>query len=264
MKNKISIALLALFASGCSSAPKADSAKTYFSKKNGCFLLYNVKTNSYEKTIGEENCTVQYPACSTFKVPLAVMGFHSGILKDDKTLFKWNGKTEATQSWMADSVVWYSQVITQKLGEKKLQKYLNDFNYGNKDIKGGLSQAWLHEPDSESPSLKINALEQVNFMRNLWRNNLPVHPNAIAWTKKITYLETSPLGYRLSGKTGSNFFKADAKKRLGWFIGHLQNNDKEYIVVTNFTDKSTPTEEGYGGMKAKEITKQILKDQGIW
>jgi beta-lactamase class D len=53
-------------------------------------------------------------------------------------------------------------------------------------------------------------------------------------TKDITYLETSPKGFRLSGKTGSNAYDSNAKIRIGWFVAHIDNGSKEYIAVTNF------------------------------
>lgn len=275
MFKSLTMALFLSFTLGCAgtkTAPTAAAEKNYFSDIQGCFLLYNVKTGAFEKVINAEICKERFPACSTFKVPLAVMAFDAKVLKDENTVSKWNGvkdvreaanKDHTAQTWMRDSVVWYSQRITPKLGKKKFQKYLNDFNYGNKDLSAGIKQAWLEAPSKKS-GLKISAYEQVEFMKALWQNKLPVSERSMQLTRDITYLETSPKGFKLNGKTGSNFYDKEHKVHFGWFIAHIQNDNQEYIAVTNFKDL-TPNDVGnYGGPRAKALTKEILADQGLW
>lgn len=255
-----------------SCATKKVTEKNPFAGMRGCFLLYNVNTSKFEKEIGD-TCRERFPACSSFKVPLAVMAFDSGTLKDEKVTSKWDGKQRLlpqwnkdhnAESWMKESVVWFSQRLTPKLGEKKLQKYLQDFNYGNKDISTGLTTAWLNSPSDARGSLAINAYEQVEFMKKLWSNKLPASKRAMELTRKITYLETSPHGYRLSGKTGSNFYDPERKIQLGWFISHVSNGKNEYISVTNLSD-ITPIETNlFGGQRARAITKDMLTDLGLW
>lgn len=248
-------------------------AADYFPKQEGCFLLYDVKKQTFEKVINEKNCREAYPACSTFKVPLAVIAFDSGILKDENVVLKWDGKKDArpevnrdhnAKTWIRDSVVWFSQRITSQLGKEKLQKYLDDFQYGNRDLSAGITQAWLEAPEKPK-ALKITAYEQVEFMKNLWTDKLPASKRAMQLTRDITYIETSPSGFRLNGKTGSNYYHGDVTQRLGWFVGHLQRDDREYIVVANYRDpKPSDDKKGYGGLKTRETTKTILKDLGLW
>ena len=38
---------------------------------------------------------------------------------------------------MEYSIVWYSQIITTKLGMKNFQKYVDQLDYGNKERKMG-------------------------------------------------------------------------------------------------------------------------------
>ncbi len=217
----------------------------YFQNMNGCFLLYNIKTGVYEKVIGEERCKEQFPACSTFKVPLAVMAFDAGVLKDENDILKWDGKKNEraianqdhnAKTWMSNSIVWFSQRLTSIIGEQKLKEYLRIFHYGNEDVSAGIMQAWLVPPGASGPALKISAYEQVEFMKNLWLNKLAVSARAMQIARDITYIETSPKGFVLSGKTGSNYYDNQNKMRFGWFIAHIDNGDKEYVVVTNFSD----------------------------
>lgn len=266
MLKSATMALFLLFILGCAgtaplSSPVSSSEKSFFTDTEGCFLLYNMKTGTFDKVINEQRCQERLPACSTFKVPLAVMAFDAKILKDQNTKLK--GKEHTAQTWMRESVVWYSQQITPKLGRKKFQKYLNDFNYGNKDLSAGITQAWLEAPDKKS-ALKISAYEQVDFMKALWQSKLPVSEQAMQLTRELTYLETSPQGFKLNGKTGSNFYDKEHTVHLGWFIAHIQKGDQEYIAITNLKDL-TPNKVGnYGGPRAKALTKEILTAQGLW
>lgn len=246
--------------------------KDYFPKMRGCFLLYNLKTEKFVQAIGGKTCQERFPACSTFKIPLAAMAFDSGILKDENQTLKWDGKKgfldqwnqdHNAKTWMRDSVVWFSQRLTPQMGEKKLKKYLKDFNYGNQDLRGGITQAWLKSP-SEEIGLKISAYEQIQFMKKLWTGKLPISKKAIELTQKITFLENSPKGYALSGKTGSNFFDKEKTKHFGWFISHLGRGDEEYITITSISDLESTDPQSYGGRRSREITKQILADEGLW
>jgi len=271
------ILLLLLAVAGCAQISPEEAAKfapkDYFPNMKGCFLLHNVKSGITDRVIGDEYCKEQLVACSSFKVPLALIAFDSGVLKTTKQVFKWDRKKHErealnqdhnAQTWMRDSVVWFSQIIAQKLGPKKMQKYLDAFEYGNKDLTGGLTTAWLHAPTSGKPSLNISAYEQLTFMNALWAGTLPVSKKAIELTKEITFLETSPKGYAVHGKTGSNSFNNNSRHRLGWFISHIQKGEEEYIAITNLRDIAPITEDGYGGFKAREITKEILTDMGHW
>jgi beta-lactamase class D len=249
-----------------------------FPAKNVCYLLYNLKSKKFEKEINPKFCKVQLPAASTFKVPLAVMGFDSGILKDETTLFKWDGqkrflevwnKDHNARSWMKESVVWYSQVLTSKLGMDKTQNYLNKFHYGNQDLSSGLKYSWLTPSPTESGgvknSLKISAYEQVSFLEKLWNEALPVSQLSQAKTKSILAKDENPPHRELLGKTGSGFIDDEMKLRLGWYVAHLKVGMKEYIVVTNFTDaKEMPQPRNFGGPEAKELTKQLLIEDDLF
>lgn len=259
---------LLMILSGCSTL-----SQSVFKDQEGCFLLYNVRTGKYEKEIGK-TCSDRIVACSTFKVPLALMAFDSGVLKDEKVTFKWDGthhkkvaewnKDHNAETWMANSVVWYSQKLTPKIGEKKIRKYLADFSYGNQDLSHGISDSWLVSPSSDESSLKISPYEQVEFLNRMYKGMLPVSSRAVELTKKLIYREISPSGFTFSGKTGSNSYDEDGKQQLGWFISHLKKGDEEYIAVLSFSDKKPRAEASFGGPRAREMLKELLIHEGLW
>lgn len=43
-------------------------------------------------------------------------------------------------TWIQNSCIWYSQVLTAKLGIQKFQNYVNKFNDGNRDVSGDKGQ----------------------------------------------------------------------------------------------------------------------------
>jgi beta-lactamase class D len=270
-----SLALLiaALLFGGCSHAQKKTDTPLPFHGMTGCFLLYNLNSGSYEESIDAGDCRKPLPACSSFKVPLAVMAFDSGLLQSASTTIKWDGKKRSrdaenrdhnARTWMSESIVWYSQDIAKRMGRSKLQSYLDALKYGNRDLDGGPTSAWLVSPASDAPALKITAYEQVEFMKQLWTDALPVSKRAQKMARDLTFIETSPSGFRLSGKTGSNFYDAERTRHLGWFIAHLDTGKTRYIIVTNLSDLTARGHDEYGGMRARELTKKLLALRSLW
>lgn len=272
-KDPMKFIFLLLLIISCSSpkAPEKGPVDDLFTNLRGCFLLFDVKANKLIMEEGE-SCYEKYPAASTFKVPLAVMAFDSGVLKNEEQILKWDGKKrwldhwnkdQNARTWMQYSVVWFSQELTPMIGEKKLKKYLQDFKYGNEEISD-IRNSWLLSPSLKKPSLIISSYEQLEFMKKLWSGTLPVTKRSMDLTKEIMALESSPKGFKLSGKTGSNFMDAEKKIQIGWFISHLQKGDQEYIAVTNITDIMPYDGTSFGGLRAKDITKRIFSRQGLW
>jgi len=252
-----------LFVSFRLAAAEPDFSK-FFQDKDGCFILYDLKTDKIIYHYNNARCALRVPPFSTFKPALAVMAFDKGVLKDENTVYKWDGvdhgnpvwnRDASATDWIKNSVVWYSQRITPQLGPATIKDYLAKLDYGNQDISGGLTQFWL---DS---SLKISPDEELQFLKKLWCDKLPASSRAMELTKKIMYLETSPSGVILSGKTGSG---APKKNALGWFVGHIQGNTGEYLFIVNYSENNPAKEKSYPGMIAKNILKKILEELKLY
>jgi beta-lactamase class D len=280
MKNIFLILFLST-AFGCTtSGPKEVAVAPVVDPYKGkavCFMLVDVETGQVQKSLNEENCNEQLAACSTFKIPLAVMGFDSGVLKDENTLFKWNGvkysieawnQDQTATDWMKNSTVWYSQVITPKIGYAKIQSYLRKFDYGNQDFTGGLKTAWLTPAtfvkEQKGFTLKISGIEQIDFLKKLVRNKLPAKVKAQELTKQLIFLETTPKGYLFSGKTGSGYTDGTLTRRIGWFVGSIKTPDREYVFATNFKDTEDVKDAEYGSRYAKALAIEMLKSEDLW
>lgn len=225
-----------------------------------CFIA--VENDKVIEKIG--NCENRYPPCSTFKVPLALMGYDSGILKNEKDpvwkfkkgypdfLEVWK-EDHDPKKWLKNSCIWFSQVLTKKMGEEKFSNYVNEFKYGNMDVSGdngknnGLTNCWL------SSSLKISPNEQIEFLNKMLTYNLPI--SRVAHEKALITIEKAklPNNWYVYGKTGSGH-EEDVSKKIGWFIGWIQNEDRKIIFV--HLEKG----ENVNGIDAKrEAKKRLLK-----
>jgi beta-lactamase class D len=235
---------------------------------NDCFIA---KENNNIIT-SEGDCASRYAPCSTFKIALSLMGYNEGILLDE-THPEWPYKEgyanfleswkhpHTPQLWMKNSCVWYSQVLTEKLGMDKFKNYVKKFNYGNQDVSGdkgknnGLSRAWL------SSSLEISPEEQIIFLQKLIGNRLPVNKRSHEMTKAIMFIEELPGGWKLYGKTGmGNKLNADRTEKLdinfGWFIGWIEKGNRTITFVKFIEDDKK--EEVYTSLRAKDAAKEKL------
>ena len=241
---------------------------TYSSFANeSCFIA---KQNG-KVLVEQGDCATGYSPCSSFKIVLALIGYDSGILKDenhpqwqfkpeyDAFMESWKDAQTPT-SWMKNSCVWYSQVLTPELGMKKFQDYVKKFNYGNQDLSGdigknnGLTNAWL------SSSLEISPMEQMVFLEQLLAGKLPVSKHAHIMTKKILYVEELAKGWRLYGKTGSgyllNWDRSKTEVKHGWFIGWIEKSDQQIVFVSHLVDQQKVAD--HAGPRARAQAKENL------
>lgn len=211
------------------------------------------------------DCGRRVAPMSTFKIAISLMGFDSGVLVDEHAPalpFKpgypdwnpsWRTTTDPT-SWIANSVVWYSQQVTTRLGQARFARYVRAFGYGNRDISGdrgksnGLTRSWL------ASSLQISPLEQLAFLERVAGRRLPVSAHAYAMTDAITYVATLPDGWRVNGKSGSGPSQAsdgspDHKRELGWFVGWARKGDRTLVFARLEEQSAEPADNA--GRRAK-------------
>lgn len=241
-------------------------ASNAFAKQ--CFIAK--EDGKIEREIGD--CNTKYSPCSTFKIPLSLIGFDSEIFIDEANpvwkfkegyadkLDVWK-QDQTPQSWMKYSCIWYSQVMTKELGAKKFQEYVNQFDYGNKDLSGdygsmnGLTNSWL------SSSLEISSHEQIEFLEKFLNRELGVSDHAYEMTKNLLFQEDLENGWKLYGKTGTGVLLSKDKKHKtklqhGWFIGWIEKEGRIITFVNHIADEK-PIEE-IASFRAKADAKEKL------
>lgn len=233
-----------------------------------CTLVVDNATSAIIHEDGD--CKTRYGAQSTFKIPLALMGFDSGILKDahdplwpyeeGATVNREEDKMDTDPArWEAESVVWFSQKLTTRLGAAKFKKYVDAFNYGNKDVTGdpgrrnGLTHAWL------SSSLKIAPIEQVAFIGKMLDRKFELSANAYDNTLAIIPRFTAG-DWAVRGKTGTGFAlndkgKIDRARQEGWFVGWAEKDGQRILFAKFIAD--TKKQSFYAGPRARDA---FLKD----
>ncbi len=234
-----------------------------------CTVLADAATGA--PLVQQGQCDQRVTPASTFNVAVSLMGYDSGILVDEhqpsmpykRGYASWNPAWHTTTnptSWFSNSVVWYTQQVTARLGEERFQQYAKQFNYGNQDVSGdpgkdnGLALAWI------SSSLKISPLEQVAFMRNIVNRQLPVSAKAYDMTARVMVTDTLANGWVVQGKTGTanpvlSNGKDDAAHSLGWYVGWAKKGQRTVVFARLILDKRQKT--GAAGLRTK---KAFLRD----
>ncbi|WP_244498652.1 class D beta-lactamase [Methylobacterium sp. GXS13] len=226
------------------------------------------------------DCDRQVTPASTFKIAISLMGFDAGFLMDvhnPALPFRegdaaWNPSWRRTvdpESWIRDSVVWYSQRVTRALGADRFRAYVTRFSYGNADVSGdagkadGLTRAWL------SSSLAISPLEQVAFLSRLVRYDLPVSDAALAMTETLTQIGPTSDGWEIHGKTGTGFPRnpdgsLDETHGYGWFVGWARRGAATVVFARLIQDDRRET--GPAGIRARAAMiaelPQVLTEAG--
>jgi beta-lactamase class D len=201
------------------------------------------------------DCQRQVTPASTFKIPLSLMGYDAGFLKDPQAPelpFRqgyvdwrpsWRSATGPTK-WMSESVVWYSQQLTQSLGKARFAAYTKRFEYGNGDVSGdaghdGLTASWLES------SLRISPLGQLSFLSKVVNRQLGVSEHAYAMTAQLTQSNQSPEGWRINGKTGSG-------AGYGWYVGWASKGTRSYVFARLIQKDPTQAANVSGGVLARD------------
>lgn len=232
------LAALALSTAGALLAP-AQAAERI------CLLVLDAASGAVR--VEEGDCRARVTPASTFKVPLAAIGFETGLLTDAHRpvmAFRpgdpdWGGEAWRRDTdpaaWMRHSVVWYSQRLTRELGAQALSDRARALGYGNADFSGdpgfdnGLERAWI------SSSLQVSPHEQAAFLRGLVRGTLPLSERAMRLTREI--VETRQVdGWTLHGKTGGAFPRRadrsfDYARGWGWYLGWAERGEETRIFV---------------------------------
>lgn len=260
------IAVLLLFTTtiyGYGHAPSSKweerpSFASYFkqAKVEGAFLLYDLREDKYVVYNRERALTAFIPA-STYKIFNSLVALETGVVRDENEVIKWDGVDRGSKEWNQDqnmrsafkhSTVWFYQELARRIGEARMQRYVNLVGYGNKNIGGGIDRFWL---DGE---LRITAPEQIDFLVKLYRNRLPFSPKTMNTVKDIFIYEKTDK-YTLSAKTG---WAMRSKPQIGWLVGYVERDGKAYFFATNIDIVNSDDS------KARMlITKNILREMKI-
>jgi beta-lactamase class D len=194
---------------------------------------------------------------STYKIPYSLIALETGVVKDENERFKWDGQKRRVEAWNRDqtfrtalkySVVWVYQEVARRVGEQRESEYLKKFAYGNEDVSGGVDHFWLDGP------LRISALQQIEFLKKFYLNQLPVSERSALVVKDMLIIEVNSK-YILRARTGWSDAPSPA---IGWWVGWVETDDDTYFFALNLDinkDEDAP--------KRMVIGRQCLGSLGI-
>lgn len=228
-----------------------------------CTIMADAATG--EVLFEEGHCNERATPASTFNIVVSLMGYDSGILHDEHApvlpfkagyadyIASWRAATDPS-SWIQNSVLWYAQQVTTRLGPQQFQRYMTQFDYGNGDIAGdpgkanGLTTAWL------GSSLQVSPIEQLAFLRKVVRRELALSDKAYEMTSRIMVADMAPGGWEIRGKTGTanpilGNGAQDKARQYGWYVGWARQGTRTVVFARLRLDQRIP--DSAGGMRAK-------------
>jgi beta-lactamase class D len=219
----------------------------------GCFVLYDLKGDTYLK-YNPERCKERFIPASTFKIFNSLVGLETGTVTDEFEIFKWDSVKRSYSNWNQDlnlenafkySAVWFYQKLARKIGQEKMQYFINKNRYGNENISGGIDMFWLNG------GLRISSDEQIELLKKLYSDSLEFYQRSMDIVKKIMVYDKAE-NYTISAKTG---WALRVEDQIGWFIGYVETKDNVYFFVTNLQTKNPDK----GFLSRIQISYNILK-----
>ncbi|MFK5979623.1 MAG: class D beta-lactamase [Rhizobiaceae bacterium] len=230
-----------------------------FERQNieGTFVLYDVSSDRLILVNAARAAVQKFPA-STFKVANSLIALETSVVKDENEIIPYDGKPQLIKSWehdmsMRDAIkisnVPIYQELARRIGIDNYGKWLGLLNYGNTQIGMDVETFWLQGP------LKINAIEQVNFLAKLANKKLPLSSRSQSIVRDILKQEQKN-NKILFAKTG---WSSAPTPQIGWYVGWVESKDGLFTFALNIDISSRAD-----ARKRKAIAKTLLNMLGIY
>lgn len=262
--------LILLFLMILSSSSAFSSVDQFFAgqmkNKKGCFIFTNVRQGKPLFQYGSERCQKRLPPMSTFKIVLSAMAYQDGYFNSPDQVIPWDGvmrsrkslnKDQTPKSFIKNSALWVSRKMVGHFGKEKFRAYLEKYRFGNSKLTGDINSAWL-----SAGSIKISAVEQIDFLRRLWTGQLPISGDQFGKLKSTIFYKSIE-GFNIYGKTGTGCIDPGCEngpgRQLGWFVGIMEGKDDTFVFALNFSDEQPRT--GYAGPRARRMAVEFFESE---
>jgi beta-lactamase class D len=215
--------------------------------------LHNEKTFIYN----EHRANQKFSTASTFKILNTLISLEEKAISGKDDVLKWDGHIYDFPDWNHDqtlesafkiSCVWCFQELARRVGAEKYRNYLRESAYGE-----------LREPFVETTfwldgSLKISAIEQVDFLKKVYLRALPFNASSYETLRQIMLVEKTP-AYTMWAKTG---WATRVKPQVGWYVGYVETPKEVWFFATNIEirdEKDLPLRQ--------KLTRAALQAKGV-
>jgi beta-lactamase class D len=228
----------------------------------GSLVIYDMKNDKY-LFYHEERTRKRYSPASTFKIFNSLVGLETGIIADTSYMIPWDSVTRgkyppwhranSLNSAFKFSVVWYYQELARRVGKEEMQRFISLNKYGNENISDSIDEFWLSDNGGK---LRISQIEQVEFLKRLYRNELMFSARSQELVKGIMLMEQSE-EYKLFAKTG---MCSHDNLWYGWYVGWIETKEGVYFFATHLESEDNKSILN-GGRKG--ITLAVLEDMEV-
>jgi len=205
-----------------------DLANIFDKSKLKGTIVISALNNDVKYIYNNQRAVKGYIPASTFKIINTLIALEEKVIKDENEIIKWDGKVRSYSSWNKDqtlqsaisvSCIWCYQKFAQEIGNDKYLTYLKNINYGNHKTGSKVTTFWL------DGDIKISAIEQIEFLKKLYKNELPFKQRYIDITKKILTVEQTE-NYIIKAKTGFS-------GKIGWYVGYVETRNGVWFFALN-------------------------------
>lgn len=198
---------------------------------SGTLLVYKESDGYFQAGHSELASKALIPA-STFKIVSAMIALDTEVVPDAKTVLPWDGVTRSRPEINKDldlvsafrvSALPHFQALVRQIGPSTMQQYIDAFGYGNQDISGGDDIFWI------AGNIKISPIEQIELLRKLYRDDLPVRPEVMSSVKHMMISEETE-DYVIRSKTGLAVL--DGEHNVGWWVGWVEQGDERVFFAS--------------------------------
>ncbi|AFL74908.1 class D beta-lactamase [Thiocystis violascens] len=167
---------------------------------------------------------------STFKIFNTLIALEAKAIGGANDRLAWDGQRHAFLDWNRDqtlasafkvSCVWCYQTLARRVGAATYREAIRQAGYGALSEPFALTEFWL------DGSLRISAIEQVAFMKQVVRRTLPFGPQAYDTLRDIMVVEQTP-AWTLRAKTG---WSTRSTPSLGWYVGYIETHDDTWVFA---------------------------------
>ena len=196
----------------------------------GCFILHDIEKDT-SLVHNPERAKEGFLPASTFKITNSLIALECKVVEDENEVIPWDSVARFVHSWNNDqtmrtairySAVWFYQELARRIGPERMNEWLRKLNYGNEIAGPEIDTFWLNG------DLRITPIQQVDFLKRMISEDLPVKKKNLNTVKDIMIVERTDR-YVLRAKSGW----ATSGQPVGWYVGWLEIDGKNYIFVNN-------------------------------
>lgn len=208
----------------------------------GTFVLHEMESNIYQ-LYNFKRAKQAFEVHSTSKIFWSIIGLEENIITNENDIVIWDSTKHPRKQWwpkqftenqtaisaLRYSVNWYYMDLLESMNPEMIEKYMNSLQYQPQFKVEGVHYFGL------TYNIKKSAFEQINFLKQLYKQEFNLKPNTYNTIKKGMLIEKTEK-HSLYARTGLGPTHND--KGIGWLIGYIEKETKTYFYAFNVENEN--------------------------